>query len=118
MPQNILLTDKDRAAWLLALQKLINQNIQPGKSVVLACSALKKSYRNILGVSEQVRFVYLQGAYKQIETRLHKRKDHFMPADMLTGQFDILEGPQDTLTIDITQTPQEIITLIRKGLNL
>jgi gluconate kinase len=51
------------------------------------------------------------------ETHLHKRTGHFMPAEMLSSQFDILEEPQDSMTIDITQTPQEIITIIRKGLN-
>ena len=118
MSQSIALTDEDRTAWLLSLRELVNQNIQLGKSIVLVCSALKTSYRNILSVSEHVRFIYLQGTYKQIETRLRKRTGHFMPADMLSSQFDILEEPQDTLTIDISQTPQEIITIIRKGLNL
>jgi gluconokinase len=118
MAQNIPLTDKDRTVWLLALRDVINQNIQLDKSVVLACSALKESYRNILSVGKQVRFVYLQGTYAQIEARLNKRADHYMSVDMLASQFDTLEEPQDALTIDITQTPQEIIANICKGFDL
>ena len=117
MSQGIALKDEDRAAWLLSMQELITQSIQLGKSIVLACSALKSSYRKTLSISEHIRFVYLQGTYNQIETRLHKRTGHFMSADMLASQFDILEEPRNTLTIDITQTPQKIIAIIRKGLN-
>lgn len=117
MSQGVALTDKDRTTWLLSLQKLIGQNIQLNKSIVLACSALKASYRKILGLNEHVRFIYLKGTYEQIETRLRKRTGHFMPAELLASQFDILEEPQNAMTIDITQTPQEIITIIRKGLN-
>ncbi len=129
MAQNIPLTDEDRAGWLLSLQNLIRQNIQLENSVVLACSALKDSYRKILSGNEEIasgrapsqrhiKFIYLRGTYQQIENRLHQRAGHFMSADLLASQFDILEEPQDALTIDITHTPQEIISLIRKGLAL
>jgi gluconokinase len=118
MARSIPLTDEDRAVWLLALRDVINQNIRMNKSIVLACSALKESYRNILRVGKQVRFVYLQGTYAQIEARLKKRTDHYMSVDMLTSQFVLLEEPQDTLKIDITQTPQKIIAIIRKGFDL
>ena len=118
MAQNIPLTDEDRAGWLDSLRSLIGQNIQNEKSIVLACSALKKSYRDILIINNQVKFVYLRGTYEQIEARLLQRSGHFMSAKMLASQFDILEEPQDALTIDITHTPQEIISIIRKGLVL
>ena len=118
MAQNIPLTDEDRAGWLDSLRSLIGQNIQNEKSIVLACSALKKSYRDILMINEQVEFIYLRGTYEQIEARLLQRSGHFMSAKMLASQFDILEEPQDALTIDITHTPQEIISIIRKGLAL
>lgn len=118
MSHNIPLTDEDRAGWLLSLRNLIDQNIQHDKSTVLACSALKNSYRTLLAVGEHVNFVYLQGTYEQIETRLRQRTDHYMSAKMLASQFDILEEPQNTLAISITYTPQEIISIIRKGLNL
>ena len=118
MAQNIPLTDEDRASWLDSLRSLIGQNIQNERSIVLACSALKKSYRDILAINEQVKFIYLRGTYAQIEAQLLQRSGHFMSAKMLTSQFDILEEPQDALTIDITHTPQEIISIIRKGLAL
>jgi len=118
MAQNIPLTDEDRADWLDSLRSLIGQNIQNEKSIVLACSALKKSYRDILMINEQVEFIYLRGTYEQIEARLLQRSGHFMSAKMLASQFDILEEPQDAVTIDITHTPREIISIIRKGLAL
>ena len=118
MAKNIPLTDEDRADWLDSLRSLIDQNIQNEKSIVLACSALKKSYRDILMINDQVEFIYLRGTYEQIEARLLQRSGHFMSAKMLASQFDILEEPQDALTIDISHTPQEIISIIRKGLAL
>ena len=118
MAQNIPLTDEDRAGWLDSLRSLIGQNIQNEKPIVLACSALKKSYRDILMINDQVKFIYLRGTYEQIEARLLQRSGHFMSAKMLASQFDILEEPQDAVTIDITHTPQEIISVIRKGLAL
>jgi gluconokinase len=117
MSQGIALTDEDRASWLLSLRELVSQNIEQNTPAVLACSALKHSYRDILAVNEQVKFVYLQGTYAQIKSRLNERAGHFMSASMLDSQFVTLEEPQNALTIDITNTPQEIIALIRKGLN-
>jgi len=118
MSQGIALTDEDRAGWLLSLRELIDKNTQVGKSIILACSALKTSYRNTLNANDYVYFVYLHGTYEQIESRLRSRTGHFMSAEMLASQFDILEEPQNALVIDITNTPQEIISIIRKGLNL
>jgi len=118
MAQNIPLTDEDRSSWLLSLRELIFQNIQGAKSIVLACSALKDSYRNVLAVNEQVTFIFLRGTFEQIETRLQQRTGHYMSAKMLAGQFDILEEPKNTMTIDVTLTPQEIISIIRKGLSV
>jgi gluconokinase len=118
MSRDIALTDEDRADWLISLQELIVQNIQQNSNAVLACSALKISYRKTLEVNEQVKFIYLQGTYEQIKTRLHNRVGHYMSADMLDSQFQTLEEPQNTLTVDITNTPRDIITIIRKGLNL
>jgi carbohydrate kinase (thermoresistant glucokinase family) len=118
MSQGTALTDEDRADWLISLRGLIVQNIQQNNDAVLACSALKNSYRNTLEVSEHVKFIHLQGTYEQIKTRLNNRTGHFMSTDMLDSQFQTLEEPQNALTIDITNTPQDIITIICKGLNL
>ena len=118
MSLGIALTDADRAGWLITLKELIAENIQENISAVLACSALKDSYRNTLKVNEQVKFIYLQGTYQQIEKRLNNRTGHFMSVGMLDSQFRTLEEPQNALTIDISHTPQEIISIIYKGLNL
>jgi carbohydrate kinase (thermoresistant glucokinase family) len=118
MSQGIALTDEDRTSWLISLQELIAKNIQRNIHAVLACSALKNSYRDTLKVNEQVKFVYLQGTYEQIKTRLNNRTGHFMSTGMLDSQFQTLEEPQNALTIDIAHTPQEIISIIRKGFNL
>ena len=118
MSQGIPLTDEDRADWLEALRDLITKNIQKNLRIVLACSALKISYRNILKVNEQVKFVYLHGTYEQIRVRLNGRTGHYMSPGMLDSQFQILEEPKNTLTIDISNTPAAILSLIRKGLNI
>jgi len=118
MTQGTALTDEDRAGWLLSLKELVAKNIQQNTSAVLACSALKNSYRDTLKVNDQVKFIYLQGTYEQIKKRLNNRTGHYMSAGMLDSQFHTLEEPQNVLTIDITHTPQEIISIIRKGFNL
>jgi gluconokinase len=118
MSQGIALTDEDRADWLISLRGFIAQNIQQNNPAILACSALKNSYRNILKVDERVKFVYLQGTYEQIKVRLSNRTGHFMSAGMLDSQFQTLEEPENALTVDIKNTPQDILAIIRKGLNL
>jgi gluconokinase len=92
MSQGISLTDEDRADWLITLKELIAQNIQQNAPAILACSALKNSYRDTLKVNEQVKFIYLQGTYEQIKKRLNDRSGHFMSAGMLDSQFQTLEG--------------------------
>ena len=118
MAQGIPLTDNDRASWLSSLQELIQKNINSSTPIVLACSALKESYRNILKVDEQVKFVYLKGGYAEIESRLKNRAGHFMPVKLLVSQFETLEEPENALTVEVTHTLEEIIKIIRKGLAL
>jgi len=118
MSRGVPLSDEDRADWLASLREVLNQNIETNQSIVLACSALKQNYRNVLKVNNQVHFVYLQGSYQQIEARMKKRKDHYMKPGMLASQFAILEEPNDALTVEISKTPKEIIALIRKEWNL
>lgn len=118
MSKGIALTDEDRMDWLNDLQKLIKIISEEKAWGVLACSALKEAYREMLQVNNQVRFVYLKGTYQQIETRLNQRKNHYMPATLLQSQFDALEEPKNVLTIDISNSPETIIQIIRKGLSL
>jgi len=114
MARGVALTDEDRAEWLAALRTVLRENAR----CVLACSALKEAYRQTLAVDEKVRFVYLKGTYEQIRGRLEKRAGHYMPVQLLKSQFDTLEEPAEALVIDIALTPEEIIPIIRKGLNL
>jgi gluconokinase len=104
--------------WLNDLQKLIKIISEEKAWGVLACSALKEAYREMLQVNDQVRFIYLKGTYQQIESRLNQRKNHYMPATLLQSQFDALEEPKNVLTIDISNSPETIIQIIRKGLSL
>ena len=118
MSRGVALTDEDRADWLMSLRELLNQCNSTSRSVVLACSALKQEYRNVLRVNNEVHFVYLQGSHQQIEARMKERKGHYMKPEMLKSQFEILEEPKDALTVDISQTPKEIIKLIHNAWNL
>ena len=79
---------------------------------------MKETYRTMLKVNEQVRFVYLKGSYAEIEARLKNRAGHFMPVKLLKSQFETLEEPANALTVEATNTLEEIIQLIRKGLTL
>ena len=117
MAQGIALNDEDRAEWLATLRELIRKHLEEGRSCVLACSALKQRYRDTLAVNEKVRFAYLRGSFEQIETRMKRRKDHYMPVQLLQSQFEALEEPRDAVVVDISHTPEDIIQLIRKGIN-
>lgn len=99
------LTDRDRLPWLITLQGLIRDHLERGNSLVLACSALKESYREVLaeGLSELI-FVHLRGDYELIFSRLTSREGHYMKAEMLQSQFDSLEPPQQAVVVDIDQT--------------
>ena len=113
MRAGIPLTDDDRRDWLLTLANLILENLQRAKPGVLACSALKQKYRDILNIDpEQVRFVYLKGSRELISGRMHERTEHFMPAGMLDSQFMALEEPRDALTVQIDRSPREIVSFI------
>jgi gluconokinase len=87
----IPLTDADRKPWLDLLHQAITQWIATGKSVVLACSALKASYRSKLKVSQEVRFVFLKGSAALIAERLHERHGHFAGESILASQHQIVE---------------------------
>jgi len=111
------LNDADRAPWLSRLQQLIQQHAQNGKTAVLACSALKKAYRDQLRQNNPVpfiQFIYLQGDFDLIWSRLQARPNHYMKADMLQSQFDTLEAPSPdkALIISITHSLDQIVAQI------
>ena len=112
------LTDKDRKAWLTALAALISKKIVKGEDGILACSALKKKYREQLRVSPgQVHFIYLKGDYDLIYSRIKGRKNHYMTANLLRSQFNDLQEPENALTVMIDQTPKEIVREITTHLS-
>ena len=115
------LTDGDRWPWLDCLRKQIEQLLSAGENAVLACSALKRAYRDRLRVSLEVKFVFLRGDYALVEKRLRSRRGHFMDANLLQSQFDDLEEPhpdENVLTIELGRTPEEIVERIKTKLNL
>jgi len=118
MSRGIPLTDADRAPWLEAMRKAILEWIAAGKNVVLACSALKRAYRDELRPSPEVKIVYLKGDYALFAERIRHRHGHFAGEQILGGQFADLEEPTDAVTIDAAQSPEQIVAEIRKRLAL
>jgi gluconokinase len=115
------LIDEDRWPWLDCLRKQIEQLLAAGESAVLACSALKRAYRDRLRVSEEIKFVFLRGDYAVVEKQLRSRRRHFMNPDLLQSQFDDLEEPQadeQALTVALGRTPEEIVEEIEAKLHL
>ena len=94
MSSGIPLTDEDRWPWLHAIADWIDSTRRAGRHAVIACSALKRSYRDILlDGRPDVRLVYLKADATLIEARMAKRRGHFMPSALLPSQFDALEEP-------------------------
>ncbi|MGC1373816.1 MAG: gluconokinase [Candidatus Sulfotelmatobacter sp.] len=114
----IPLNDKDRRPWLLHLRALIATWISQRQIAVLACSALKRSYRDELRIGPEVRFVYLQGSAELIARRLHARHGHFADDQILASQLADLEEPESALTVDIAQSPKRIVAEIVQKLGL
>jgi len=118
MERGVPLNDDDRAPWLDRLRVQIMNWIANGQSAVLACSALKRNYRQELSVGPEVRFVYLKGSPELIAKRLRLRRGHFADEKILAGQFADLEEPETAVTVDIAQTPEKIVAEIREKLGL
>lgn len=118
MHQGIPLTDADRLPWLAAIHDQIAKWITLKQDVVLACSALKQSYRQLLWNGTEVEFVYLKGSYDLIVERLRARRGHFADEHILAGQFADLEEPTDAITVDIHPSPEEIVDEICRRLDL
>jgi len=116
MRQGIPLTDADRAPWLATLRQLIEGWMAAGSSAVLACSALKESYREELRVGREVRFVYLKAAPEVLAKRLRVRAGHYMKAGMLESQLEALEEPPDALVVDVSGTIEESVGKIVRGI--
>jgi carbohydrate kinase (thermoresistant glucokinase family) len=105
------LNDNDRRPWLESLANNMIEWEQTG-GAILACSALKKKYRKILGSKTDTQFIYLKGSPSLIADRLAKRKGHYMPPELLQSQFDALEEPDEAFTVSVEPSPEEIVTSI------
>lgn len=121
-PQNIAkmhagipLTDEDRAPWLEALHQVLLGWHNGGKSGVLACSALKQSYRDVLAEAippDHIRFVLLEAPEEVLLERLKHRPGHFMNPLLLDSQFATLEIPSDALRVSVVQPPSDAVEQI------
>jgi gluconokinase len=117
--EGIPLTDEDRQPWLETLNKLIHKHIEQGQQAVLACSALKQSYRNtLLARNNGAVFVYLKGSPTLIGARLRQRLGQLVKANVVASQYEALEEPEGVLTIDADEAPRAIIKQILKEFSL
>ena len=112
-------TDEDRWPWLERLNAFLRDSERQGKSLVLACSALKQAYRDRLARGcASARFVLLDGDKELIRARLAARKGHYMNPRLLDSQFAILERPQDALRLDAAERPAALVRSIRNALEV
>ena len=114
----IPLNDEDRLPWLQKLRAQIAHWISQKHNAVLACSALKCSYRDQLRAGPGVEFVYLHGSGELIAQRLQARHGHFADDHILASQFADLEEPESGLRVSIAQAPDRIVAEIRQKLGL
>lgn len=113
MGAGIPLNDSDRQPWLTILHDLIQECLQQGEPMILACSALKKKYRGLLGINQKdVVSVYLQGSRDLLAQRIESRTHRYMKKDLLDSQLATLEEPKSGLIVDIADTPKTIVEVI------
>jgi gluconokinase len=117
MRSGVPLTDDDRSPWLESLRALVEKRVNEKTNMVLACSALKQSYRRILQIAPEVKLVYLKGTAEILQQRLRSRRGHYMTERMLASQLETLEDPDDAVLINIDRTPTEIAAEIRQRLS-
>jgi len=110
------LTDADRLPWLIALNKKLLQESKKG-GAILACSALKESYREILreGLAKIPTWVLLNGTFDFILHRINSREGHFMPTSLLQSQFDTLEVPEYALSVDVRKSVEVLVEEILRN---
>jgi len=112
------LTDEDRRPWLEALRAIIQAALENDENGILACSALKQSYRTSLRVSEHVVFIHLATRPDVIRRRLQDRKGHFMNPSLVESQFAALETPQDALILNASLPGAVLVQQVRQALNI
>lgn len=113
------LTDDDRWPWLDRLNEVLREQVQGGRLVVLACSALREVYRQHLAQGlPHLRFVHLYGSYELLWARLQARTDHYMPASLLQSQFATLEEPTQALRLEVSAPPEALAQAVVERLAL
>ena len=120
MANGVPLNDEDRYPWLRLLADRMAELVDDGLDCILACSALKAEYREILaaGPTVEVRFVHLKATEEVIGERLSERVHRYMPASLLRSQFESLEPPEDALVVDVAATPEEAVRQIRESIGI
>jgi len=117
MRSGVALDDRDREVWLSRLRQRIDDALALGAPTVFACSALKDSYRRALGLPRPgVALVHLKVSREVAERRLRERRGHFMPASLLSSQFDALEEPTGALVIDADRPAPSVSLDIERAL--
>ncbi|MFN7101214.1 MAG: gluconokinase [Pseudorhizobium sp.] len=121
MAKGMPLTDEDRWPWLDLVGQELAASVAKGNSLVLSCSALKRTYRERLrqAAGGQLRFVFLKGTPQLLEVRMGERTGHFMPLSLLHTQLATLETPEGeegVVTVDIDATLEEIVDAAHAGL--
>lgn len=120
MAAGVALSDEDREGWLQALAERLRQAHTAGQGLVLSCSALKRSYRDMLrSGAPGLHFVYLHGDYPLLAARMAARTGHYMPLSLLASQLATLEVPgveENAQSFDVAQRPEDIVAAVLTGL--
>lgn len=119
MAAGVPLTDEDRRPWLEAVREVMVEHSASGRSAVVACSALKNDYRELLLVGQaDARLVYLRATREVLERRLAERRGHFFDPNLLASQLETLEEPEEALVVDADRELEAVVDAVVVGLGL
>jgi carbohydrate kinase (thermoresistant glucokinase family) len=122
MSRGIPLTDEDRGPWLAAIRAWIDAETCAGNSAIVSCSALRRTYREVLTASQRhVRIVHLTGSRDLIASRMERRRNHFMPPSLLASQFATLEPPttdERAVCVSVLMPPGRVVSEICERLQI
>ncbi|MCJ8299160.1 MAG: gluconokinase [Pseudomonadales bacterium] len=120
MSAGVPLNDDNRAPWLTILNQTMSQRVAQQQGFVLACSALKKTYRQqLINNIDNLKFVYLKGSRAEIHSRMAARENHFMSLSLIDSQFEALEEPdqeENLITVSINNPVQQVVDQIAQTL--
>ncbi len=119
MTAGVPLTDEDRLPWLKSVRDAISKHAGAGRSAVVACSALKEEYREVLLEGQTgTKLVYLRGTQAVLARRLRERRGHFFDPNLLPSQLETLEEPRDALVVDVDGELDAVVEAVLKGLGV